>query len=436
MNAMDPLEVNFTYRPSARLHRPGALLSLILGLAAFSSTPQEGTADFLRIQLGSYVITYFDLLVAFATVVLLVTSRLRFQLDEKRVAKALFFVICTRVISLVIASQAALEQVASILRYVETLLVIAVLANLLSCERNRRYFIAGACLGAAVETAGGLWILLASSGDARGVWLGTDNYKWQVYFLFVCILFFAAKKHLITCALFGVTLLVGIISTETRAALVLLLIMAVVWVGTHRSSVGRPLLISTVLVALTLGPVLQVFPGLAKTMEERLEQLWSGGGVIGYRVVLFEMAVSAFLNHPITGIGSGGFSRQQNALYLNVNDAFSTEYVTAYGNLSTHNTFLGVAAETGLVGLCAYLVWVYTVLRVSIDTLKTKDTTKDAFLIGACVLMIAFVCEDFWSQASFLASSSCILGFILGWRRDNGLRLPLTKVARPQLATA
>jgi O-antigen ligase len=428
--------MNSTLTNSKRPHAPmGGFLSLLIGLSAFSSTPELGSADFLRMQVGSYAITYFDLVVLLSALVLCSTLSLRIHAHDKKVVRALFFVTITRIVSLLAASALALEQLASVLRYAETLTLIVVLANLLQGRRNRVYFIVGVILGTAIETAGGIWILLTSAGEARGVWLGTDNYKWQVYLLFACMLFLASRKHILVCAFSAAALSIGILSTETRAALVLLLLIVIVCLATYRRQLVKPMLVSIVLVCIVIAPVIEVLPEAASVMKERIEQLWSGGGVIGYRLILIEMAAAAFVNHPLTGIGSGGFARQQNELYLNINDAFAPGYVTAYGSLSTHNTVLGVAAETGILGLVAYFTWLYAISRICFDTLKLRAASYDTFLIAACVLTIAFMFQDFWSQASFLASSSCIIGFVMGWRREHDseeyseIQLPNSQVA-------
>jgi O-antigen ligase len=431
-----PSRIGSAHISNAGANPPGVLQSLILGLAAFTTTPPEGSADFLRIQIGAYLITYFEFAVALGALVLFSNLRVHIRSEEKKVVRVLLVIIAARIISLLAASSMVVEQVVSVLRYIETLVVIVILSNLLQAARNRFYFVIGIMIGAVIETCGGLWILLTSSGDTRGFWLGIDNYKWQVYLLFVCMLFLSAKKHILLSGLLAIILLSGIVATQTRAALVLLLIVAGVSVLSYRRKLLKPLLVSGLLVSIGVAPIMTVFPDIRDAMRDRIEQLWSGGGVIGYRVVLFEMAASAFLSHPITGIGSGGFARQQDVLYLDINDAFTPEYETAYGNLSTHNTVLGVAAETGVIGLCAHFAWLWVVSRICLDTLKMKAANRDTFLVAACVLMIGFMFQDFWGQASFLASSSCILGFILGWRRGNNCGSPSIRPApQRQLAT-
>lgn len=412
-------------RASVQTKSPGAGLSLLFGLAVFTNTPPEGSANFLRmIRFGSYILTYFDFAVMVGALWLLLNANIRIFPHEKKIIRALWFIIASRVLSLVFASSMDLGQVVSVLRYLETLVALVIMAHLLGERRNRQFFLAGVILGTFIETLGGMVILITSSGDMRAVWLGIDNYKWQVYLLWVCVLFVSAGKHVITSILSATALLVGILATQTRAALVLFCILVGISVIKRRRQLMKPVLISFILFGVAILPILKIFPDSSRLLDERLEQLWEGGGVIGYRVILLEMAAAAYLNHPITGIGSGGFARQQNALYLYIPDAFDPEYVTAYGSLSTHNTFFGVAAETGSVGLLAYAFWIIAITKFCLSTLKIKEIDYDYFAMAACLLTLCFLCQDFWGQASFLASSISLLGFVLGWRRS------------PQLASA
>jgi len=417
--------------PVIRANPPGAFLSLMLALAAFTTTPPEGPADFLRMHFGSYLITYFDLAVMAAGLWLLFSLRIRIHLNEKKIILALLFIIATRIVSLIVARSMAMGQLLSVFRYVETLVVVILLANLLGAPRNRKFFLAGVMLGALTETIGGLAILVMHRGESRGFWLGIDNYKWQIYLLFVCTLFLFKRKNIFWTAFTASTLFVGVLATQTRAALVLFCIMILMALLSRRQQLLKPILVTSLLLCLTVISVLRVFPDAEQALGQRIEELWTGGGVIGWRIVMFEMAIAAYVQHPIIGIGSGGFARQQNALYLEINDAFSQEYETLYDYTSTHNTVLGIAAETGTVGLIAYLFWVVTIVRTCVNSLRMESINRDNFALAACLFMLALMSQDFWGQASFLASSSCLLGFVLGWRRNHRSEISLTRQVSP-----
>ena len=164
----------------------GGLLSFGLGVALFAASPPPGAAiaNYLQIPIpGSYVIMYFDLGVAFGCLALAWNGRFRLDGHERPLYRALALVILTRVLSLVAAGHMAMEQAISILRYVETFVIALLLANLLCLRQNRRLFLRGMILGAVIETTGALLTFFSSGGEERGVWLGVDNYKLQIFLL-------------------------------------------------------------------------------------------------------------------------------------------------------------------------------------------------------------------------------------------------------------
>jgi hypothetical protein len=167
---------------------------------------------------------YFDLAVAFGCLTLAWNGRFRFDEHERPLYRALVFVILTRVVSLVAASNMAMEQSISILRYVETFAIVLLLANLLCLGNNRRLFLRGMIVGAVIETTGALLIFFSSGGEERGVWLGVDNYKLQIFLLVAFCLAFSEKKGRSLKIVAGLLLLLGILVTETRSAVVLFLL--------------------------------------------------------------------------------------------------------------------------------------------------------------------------------------------------------------------
>jgi O-antigen ligase len=398
------------------------LLSFGLGLAFFAASPPSSefssSASYLQLPLpGSYVIMYFDLAVAFGCLALLWNGMFRRDATERPLYWALALVILTRTLSLVAASDMAMEQVISVLRYVETFATILLLANLLCFRHNRRLFLRGMILGAVIETAGALFIFLSSGGEDRGVWLGVDNYKLQVFLLVACCLSFSQKKGRSSKLAIGLLLLFGILATETRGAIVLLLLSLLPLFWTRYRAMLKPALALLLLGAVAIVPVLRLLPEAEQGLTDRFGEIWTGGGTIGLRFILWEMAVAAYLSHPITGIGSGGFARQQNTLYLQINDAYASGYETKYDSQSAHNTVLGVAAETGTLGLIAYFLWIAAVVRICLRGIRLEGFYQDPFVLAACVCLLAMMTGDLWGQFSFMPPSTCLLGFLLGWCR-------------------
>lgn len=415
-----PLSVGATSSVTA-IGRSG-LLSFGLGLAFFAASPPSqsfsASASFLQVPFpGSYVIMYFDLAVAFGCLTLVWNGRFRFDGHEKPLYRALALVILTRVLSLVAASSMAMEQAISILRYVETFAIALLLANLLSLRQNRRLFLRGMILGAAIETTGALLIFFTSGGEERGVWLGVDNYKLQIFLLVACCLSFSQKKGRSLKIVAGLLLLLGILATETRTAVVLLLLSLLPLFLTRHRAMLKPAIAFLAFAAVAIVPVLRLLPEAEQNVMKRVDEIWTGGGTIGLRFILWEMAVAAYVSSPITGIGSGGFARQQNTLYLQINDAYASGYETKYDSQSAHNTVLGVAAETGTLGLIAYFLWTVAVVRICLRGMRLEGFYKDPYVLAACVCLLAMMIGDWWGQYSFMPPSTCLLGFVLGWCR-------------------
>ena len=305
-----------------------SLWAFALGLAVCTAYPPEGTMDSLRIPLvGSYIVSYFEVIVGLSLFVFIWRGDVRLDSREKKLYRALAFVILTRALSLVFAGNAQSEQILSVLRYVSTFVTLVLLASILTTRPNRRLFVIGILFGALLESIGGPVLLFTSQGEDRGIWLGLDNYELQVFALvFLCLLLTYNTSRM--WKLIGIfVLVVGVTATEVRRALVLVLLNCLVIAFGRYRSVIRPIVAVVVIGAVAVGAAGYILPDMQQSLSERAEQLWTGGGTIGYRMILWQMAAAAYLAHPITGIGSGGFARQQDALYFQISDALDRKSV-------------------------------------------------------------------------------------------------------------
>lgn len=102
------------------------------------------------------------------------------------------------------------------------------------------------------------------------------------------------------------------------------------------------------IIAITLVLILCAVPFLPKLFNSSvfsrfavtLSQLQSGADTLSGRLELWSMAFGIFLEHPLIGIGWGGFSS-----YV------SDEFRALHGNVyNAHNIYLQFLAETGIVG--------------------------------------------------------------------------------------
>jgi len=176
-----------------------------------------------------------------------------------------------------------------------------------------------------------------------GLYLGAHQRKSSGYLLGVV-------------AVFG-----GLIATQVRAALVLAVVasgfvMIVAYLRTRSfdkaagfsQTVRRRLRRLIVMPAAVIVLALTVAPGLFTAVLERFGELLTAkpSGTTVYRLELWKRALLAFSDHPIFGVGPGGFYRL-NSLYESLHLTPNFPYLRGLG---AHNPFLHFLAETGIVG--------------------------------------------------------------------------------------
>ena len=104
------------------------------------------------------------------------------------------------------------------------------------------------------------------------------------------------------------------------------------------------------------------------------------------RINFYSLALDLFSNKPITGNGLGSWKYES----LKYKDPTSKSILVPY---YTHNDFLQILVELGLIGLIIYLLFFISLLSRLIMGLKDKDTTK--------ILLIAIIIFLFNSMLNF-----------------------------------
>jgi O-antigen ligase len=96
--------------------------------------------------------------------------------------------------------------------------------------------------------------------------------------------------------------------------------------------------------------------GLSKATSAETVGEMDPEGSAKQRFAVLETATRIIGDHPVLGVGLGGYPRA------------NAEYSPALGPRDTHNTYLNVAAETGIPGLLIFLALVGNVLWSARDT--------------------------------------------------------------------
>ena len=123
---------------------------------------------------GSYKISLYETFlipVTYVGLIYLIYSSFLIKKYEYLLYFAIFLVIFSRILSLLVAKQMQGEQLLSILRYIWGLLLILIFSNFFSKHQNRHFFIIGLIIGVVVETIGGILKFLLSRGQLRGMFV-------------------------------------------------------------------------------------------------------------------------------------------------------------------------------------------------------------------------------------------------------------------------
>lgn len=142
------------------------------------------------------------------------------------------------------------------------------------------------------------------------------------------------------------------------------------------------------------------------------------------RFMIWDTAYNAFMAHPIIGIGWSSFP-YSSSLYNQLPFWMFDIYVK---HLSTHETFVSIITETGLVGLLGFLVLIIAQLRLSLRIRANKNTSPyHRNLTSWITIYIAFsmVFTDAWLYGDQIIIWGLFLGILLGYEKI--MHKPLSK---------
>lgn len=122
----------------------------------------------------------------------------------------------------------------------------------------------------------------------------------------------------------------------------------------------------------------------------------SGGDISNGRFIMWLLAIKEFINKPLLGIGWQGYRyAYAENLYVAGNYA-GGEYLSEYMYLDTHNVYLQVLCETGLVGFVFFALALITPLIGACRMVQQRLLDKQdgvnllAFSIGIQVFMLLY----------------------------------------------
>jgi len=129
------------------------------------------------------------------------------------------------------------------------------------------------------------------------------------------------------------------------------------------------------------------------------------------RVFIWIIALNTFIHNPITGVGYLMFSE------ISENYNILPEFVfnLFVKDLDAHTTYLNFLCETGVVGLVSFLIYVITIFRYSLKSIKLSknfEETKVSILLNLLVFFI--MVHSIYSGAFTMGQNAFHMHLIFG----------------------
>lgn len=370
--------------------RTDARVLRVLACATVALAPLEGYLLSVHGQLAKLA----PMLLSVAWAVVRIRQRRLPQAHPLHVVLALFATVLLVSSAVHVAEEFTLEYA---LRWLPFLLVTMVLADVAAVEVPIRALLVSAVAGATVAGAGALYSLIAE-GDKRASG-PLDDPNDLAYILVAALPLLVAVtprrtryRYLfaVLAALAGLVLVAGAAATFSRGG-TLALIAAVSCLVLRRALALRALAVACAAVAsLALAVVLFAGPGLERAFQEKS---YIAASNVDTRELRWQAAARILTEHPVLGVGPGGFR----SLYA----AASHNAEIDEQNPVAHNMYLEVAAELGLPGFVLFVGLLATAVVASERTLRRGADRRQMVAIQASLLAVV-VASTFLSEQYYL----------------------------------
>lgn len=256
--------------------------------------------------------------------------------------------------------------------YVQLFILMWLASHLLPAERHRllmKVFVGFACVSAVAAIAEGhIGNSFSNTIRAEGL---TGNANEEALYLVVAIVFWfylymnvtvraSAAKRIPYLAIISL-LVAGVFETVSRTGFVALVIgvVLVIILGSRfagRRAIATRLVVLSVLVAVAFSIPSGYWNILSSTQQAFIGNLQGTdpSGTFYLRLTYWTAAIRMWRDAPVVGQGIGQFR----FLYGDYRDASH-----GYRVAPAHNAFVSLLAETGLVGLALYVLWLVSVFR-------------------------------------------------------------------------
>jgi len=139
----------------------------------------------------------------------------------------------------------------------------------------------------------------------------------------------------------------------------------------------------------------EVVDALARPLNQDATKITS----LGARIDMWRLSVQSMAKHPVLGSGTGSYS-------VLAKEAFHSQGVLDVQGVHPHNQFLFFGVELGLVGVLAYVFYLYRAGTAG----RTMAAVERAVLIGFLCIMVS---DSIFNSALWLSTENHLFTFML-----------------------
>lgn len=203
-----------------------------------------------------------------------------------------------------------------------------------------------------------------AAGLSGGANTAARYYVYGLVLLFYLLRQYARRKIArLFFLLSSISLIAAVIFSGSRSGIVLLFIAVVFELFISVKDMKNSIVIILVLAA-GLFWFFQISEGTILDPEAISTSVTSGTDTMGTRYDLWEAGWQMFLDHPVKGVGIGRFRE------------LVSFYTPSFGIKSSHNTYIQVLSETGIVGLLFFLILLFVVIKSQWNNFRLRSNTS------------------------------------------------------------
>lgn len=194
--------------------------------------------------------------------------------------------------------------------------------------------------------------------------------------------------------------LIALFFTFARSAWIATLLPIIAFVFREKGTFVRFIMISLLLIFIMITITQQIFDiSFTNLIAARFSQLESSN--LSERPEIWVNTLILIKNHLLWGVGLGNFSF-----------AYWMETMSIYTRLHAHNTFLTLAAESGLISMIGFVLLIARVFYITLVNLKKIESSEMGYVYYGLFCSLSGILIMFLVENIFFANLNAVLFFI------------------------